>query len=65
MRLFLTAVFFIMVFVSCGPSAKELEQQKVQDSIKAEEDRLRAIEDADAFIAEFPEESDSLLQTLE
>lgn len=60
MRLLLTAIFFMMVFVSCGPSAEEREKQRIQDSIRAEEDRLRAIDDADAFITEIPETADSL-----
>lgn len=35
---------------SCGPNAEQKEQQRIQDSIHAEADRLSSIENADAFI---------------
>jgi hypothetical protein len=52
MKYFIAAIFLSVMFVSCGPSAEELEKQRIQDSLKAEEERLDAIEDADAFIME-------------
>jgi hypothetical protein len=39
-----------MFMFSCGPNSEQKEQQRIQDSIQAETDRLSSIEDADAFI---------------
>jgi hypothetical protein len=48
-----------------APSAEEREKQRVQDSTKAEEERLKAIEDADAFILNNMAETDTMAETTE
>lgn len=57
-------VFFLLLstIFACGPSAEEREKQRIQDSIKAEDERLKAIEEADAFITEMPADSGELAQ---
>lgn len=65
MRFVISVIFLMLILASCGPSAEEREKQRIQDSIHAEEDRLRSIEDADAFILGVQEDNDSLAQTEE
>ena len=62
MKLFVFALLISIFVVSCGPSAEEQEKQRIQDSIKAEEDRLRAIDDLDSFVFgdEVEESNDTL-----
>ncbi len=52
MKFLFASLVLGIVLSSCGPSAEDIEKQRIQDSIKAEEERLSAIEDADAFITE-------------
>jgi len=62
MRYFIAAIFLSIMFVSCGPSVEEVEKQRLQDSIKAEEDRVGSIEDVEAFLLEST--SDTLVETV-
>jgi hypothetical protein len=62
MKLFAFALMISLFVVSCGPSAEEQEKQRIQDSIKAEDDRLRAIEELDSFV--FGDESEEVNDTL-
>lgn len=65
MKYLLSFIMIATLIVSCGPSAEEREKQRVQDSTKAEEERLKAIEDADAFILNNMAETDTMAETTE
>jgi len=65
MKVFFISCALLFTLFSCGPSAEQLEKERVQDSIRAEEDRMRAIEDADAFITEIPADSSTVEQIAE
>jgi len=65
MRVFFISCALLFTISACGPSAEQIEKQRIQDSIHAEEDRLRAIEDADAFITEIPADSTTAEQIKE
>ena len=50
LKFFCLLLFVFLILISCGPSAEELEKQRIQDSIQTEEDRLKSIGTADDFI---------------
>jgi len=50
MKKLIGLIAMTLVMFSCGPNAEKKEQQRIQDSIHAETDRLSSIEEADAFI---------------
>jgi len=65
MKYLLSFIMIATLIASCGPSAEERETQRLQDSTKAEEERLKAIEEADAFILNNMTENDTIAEATE
>lgn len=61
MKILFLTLFSALMILSCGPSAEEIEKQRIQDSIKAEEERLDAIDEANSFIVN-PDDTNDLAE---
>lgn len=50
MKTILLLAMFVLILFGCGPSAEEKRQQQIKDSIEAEADRNKAIEEVELFL---------------
>jgi hypothetical protein len=52
MKKFVFLLFLVnFSIISCGPSAEEIDAQRVQDSIELEADRIKILEKANELLA--------------